>query len=167
MVFVRDAPLWQFAILHPGGVAMSRDGGTHWIPLPEVTSPIDRPFAGWFDNSRYPSLFVALRGHGVIRIRAPFATLAAVHYRVAGVPTPPLSTVFAVDETSGRATPLAPAGGDYRGVEVIDAAAGRFSYHYEVRSGVEPVRIQKRSAIVHTITPGEATAGDIELGDAW
>jgi hypothetical protein len=167
VVFVRDRPSWRFAILHPGGVAFSRDGGAHWIPLPEVTSVIDRPFAGWFDDSRFAALFVSLRGHGVIQIQAPFATLARVTFRVTGARTPALSTVFAVDETSGRSTrlELSPAG--FRGSEVIDAAGGALSYHYEVRTGVEPVQILASARFTHTITVGERASGAVELQDRW
>jgi hypothetical protein len=79
VIFAPEHPDWRFALLNPAGVVFSRDAGHHWIPL-NVTSPVDRPSSGFYDptlnpTTGSPSLYVALHGHGVIRVDAPFSSL--------------------------------------------------------------------------------------------
>lgn len=70
---------WRFALLDPAGVFFSRDLGAHWVKLPG-TSPIDRPTQAFFDPTINPrtgdgSLYVALHGHGLIRLDAPWSRI--------------------------------------------------------------------------------------------
>jgi hypothetical protein len=90
MVFVRDHPEVRIAVLYPGGLAYSRDGGGDWIPL-NVTNelpaaqPIELPHAALYDGRINPagnsSIFVALQGKGVMRVDGPFATLEAAEIK--------------------------------------------------------------------------------------
>ena len=98
MIFDRKHPNYRFALLNPGGVAFSRDSGKHWIAIAgpwsygrscssgpsEVTDtsvfPFVLPFSGFYDDTEdtirhTSSLYVALRGRGIVRIDAPFAKL--------------------------------------------------------------------------------------------
>jgi hypothetical protein len=104
IVFVRSHPEIRFAVLYPGGLAFSRDGGNSWMPLnvtnaqpgslqpigllsvttaqPGADQPIERPVSAFYDPqpnlaTGNTSLFVALEGKGVKRVDAPFATLTA------------------------------------------------------------------------------------------
>jgi len=85
MVFLRDHPEIRVAVLYPGGVAFSRDGGHDWIPL-DVThaqaaqQPIELPNSAFYDPqpnflNGLTSLYVALAGRGLKRVDGPFATL--------------------------------------------------------------------------------------------
>ena len=87
MLFPPGLPQLRFAILYPGGVAFSGDGGDSWIPLNATNSqpsqqPIELPQSAFYDPSvnaaGNSSLYVALEGKGVKRIDAPFATLASM-----------------------------------------------------------------------------------------
>lgn len=86
MVFPPGQPLLRFAVLYPGGLAFSRDSGTHWISLDVTNSAslpqlIEAPHTAFYDPSvnaaGNSSLYVALAGRGVVRVDAPFATLEA------------------------------------------------------------------------------------------
>jgi hypothetical protein len=73
---------WRFAVTFPGGIAFSRDDGHVWIPLRGIIDPIDRPYSAFFDrfftttgSVTGRSLFVGLRGRGIIRITADWAHL--------------------------------------------------------------------------------------------
>jgi hypothetical protein len=81
IVFVPDHPELRFAVLDPAGIAVSHDGGQNWISIAwPADSPVDRPDAAFYDPTinpatGTPSLYVALHGHGVVRIDASFSTL--------------------------------------------------------------------------------------------
>jgi hypothetical protein len=81
IVFVPGPPELRFAVLDPAGIAVSHDGGQHWIALTwPSTSPVDRPDSAFYDPTvnpatGTPSLYVALHAHGVVRIDASFALL--------------------------------------------------------------------------------------------
>src|SRR5260370_36627782 len=84
------------ALLSPGGVAFARDSGKHWIAIQGPWSygrsfssgpadlgsvfPFVLPYSGFYDDTEDPirhtsSLYVALRGRGIVRVDAPFAKL--------------------------------------------------------------------------------------------
>lgn len=99
MIFVRDHPNYRFALLIPGGVAFSRDSGKHWIAIQgpwsygrafssdkSLPSTVDRaypfvlPINGFYDDTVDPirhtsSLYVSLKGRGIVRVDAAFAKL--------------------------------------------------------------------------------------------
>ena len=99
MIFVRDHPNYRFALLIPGGVAFSRDSGKHWIAIQgpwsygrafssdkSLLSAVDRvypfvlPINGFYDDTVDPirhtsSLYVSLKGRGIVRVDAAFAKL--------------------------------------------------------------------------------------------
>lgn len=97
MIFDRNHPNYRFALLSPGGVAFSRDSGKHWIAIQgpwsygrssgsgpgEMTLPFPYvlPISGFYDDTEVDptrhtsSLYVALRGRGIVRVDAPFAKL--------------------------------------------------------------------------------------------
>jgi hypothetical protein len=87
MLFPPGLPKVRFAVLYPGGVAFSGDGGNSWMPLNATDAqasaqPIELPQAAFYDPNLNAagnsSLYVALEGKGVKRIDAPFATLGSV-----------------------------------------------------------------------------------------
>ena len=83
----------RWALLDPAGVEFSSDGGSRWLPL-DVTSPIDRPTAALFDPTPDPqthegSLYVALHGHGLIRVDAAWSVLNLPPGPPPPPPTPP------------------------------------------------------------------------------
>src|SRR5262249_37730268 len=134
MVFVRNHPGWRFAILHPGGVAFTRDSGAHWMQLPDVTRAIDRPFSGWYDQAsgNRSSLYVTLHRRGIIPIEASSAPLQRVVYTLSGAPAPTglPPAVYAVNETGQQATLLRRGNdGKYRGEHVVDLSASPMAYH--------------------------------------
>jgi len=97
MIFDRNHPNYRFALLSPGGAAFSRDSGKHWIAIQgpwsygrssgsgsgEMTLPFPfvLPISGFYDDTEVvptrhtSSLYVALRGRGIVRVDAPFAKL--------------------------------------------------------------------------------------------
>jgi hypothetical protein len=85
MVFVRDLPEIRVAVLYPGGIALSQDGGMSWTPLNATNEqpseqPIELPHSAFYDprpNARngQPSIYVGLEGKGVIRIEGQFQAL--------------------------------------------------------------------------------------------
>jgi hypothetical protein len=97
MIFDRNHPNYRFALLSPGGVAFSRDSGKHWVAIQGPWSygrssgsgpgdmalpfPFVLPISGFYDDTEVDptrhtsSLYVALRGRGIVRVDAPFAKL--------------------------------------------------------------------------------------------
>jgi hypothetical protein len=84
VLFARDQPL-RVAILFPGGVAVSRDGGKSWTPIssfqggdPSIRTLRDLiayPYSGYLDvepDSGSFGLYLAMRGRGLIRIDGEF-----------------------------------------------------------------------------------------------
>jgi len=84
MLFVRDRSQLRVAILFPGGVAITRDGGATWRAIEGFTTSgmhiqslrdlIARPYAGYLDVAADEtfSLYLALRGRGLVRIDGRF-----------------------------------------------------------------------------------------------
>lgn len=161
MVFVRDRPEIRVAVLHPGGIAFSRDSGANWISLP-VTELIDIPFGAFYDTeinpaTNTPSLYIALRGRGVIRVDAPFNTLASLNFELRGLPETRNGSVVAVNDTTGHVTPLSPGpDGVYRGTELFDAAVtprATHVYRYVINNQFQSSQFQR------TINSGETACG--------
>jgi hypothetical protein len=161
MVFVRDRPEIRVAVLHPGGVAFSRDGGANWIEL-RVTQLIEIPFGAFYDTdinpeTNTPSLYIALRGRGVIRVDAPFDTLASLNFELRGLPETRNQSVVAVNDTTGHITPLSPGpDGVFRGTELFDAAvtpAATHVYRYVINNQLQSSSFQR------TIKSGEMATG--------
>jgi|GEM_PF-3912605 len=134
VVFVPNHPEIRVAVLHPGGVAFSRDAGAHWIPL-DVTTPIDSPFGAFYDpelnpSTRTPSLYIALHGRGLIRVDAPFDTLVGLTFELHLPRLSRPTTVDVVDQTTGLSVPLTrSADGVYRGIEYFDSATVLTTQH--------------------------------------
>jgi hypothetical protein len=87
MLFPPGLPNVRFAVLYPGGVAFSGDGGKTWMPLNATNAqasaqPIELPQSAFYDPNvnaaGNSSLYVALEGKGVKRIDAPFASLGSL-----------------------------------------------------------------------------------------
>lgn len=86
-------PARRFVVLDPAGVFFSRDAGSHWVRLPG-TSQIDRPTQAFFDPTPNPatgdgSLYVALHGHGLIRLDAPWSRIPIPTGAPPAPPPPP------------------------------------------------------------------------------
>ena len=85
VLFSRDHPGLRIAILFPGGVGISRDGGETWSALGSLRGGslnvgtlrelLAYPYSGYLDTSsgtnRF-SLYLAIRGRGLIRIDGQF-----------------------------------------------------------------------------------------------
>lgn len=167
MVFVRDRPEIRVAVLHPGGVAFSRDSGVNWITLP-VTERIDIPFGAFYDTeinplTNTPSLYIALRGRGVIRVDAPFNTLASLSFELRGLPETRNQSVVAVNDTTGRITPLSrDPDGVFRGTELFDTAVTPTAtqvYRYVIDNQLQSSPFQR------TIQSGEMASGVATVTD--
>jgi hypothetical protein len=81
VLFSRERPKLRIAILFPGGVAVSRDGGETWraidkfrggsLNISSLRGLIAYPYSGYLDTSSQTggfSLYLALRGRGLIRV---------------------------------------------------------------------------------------------------
>jgi hypothetical protein len=164
IAFVRSQPQLRIAVLLTGGIAFSRDSGRDWIPLAGATGVLDRPMSAFYDPQRNPqtgtpSLYVALHGHGVVRIDAPFPTLQAVNYEIHGLL--PRRRISAVNDTTGQTTPLTEdQDGAYRGTELFDAAVtpATFRYHYVMTTGGTVI-----GGGAHTLTPTERRTGVVTV----
>ena len=86
MLFPVNQPQVRFAILYPGGIAFSGDGGNTWLPLNATNAgagsqPIEMPQSAFYDptvnGAGNSSLYVALEGKGIKRLDAAFATLGS------------------------------------------------------------------------------------------
>lgn len=167
VAFNRGDPTIRVAVLWPGGVAFSRDAGSTWIPLQGATELLDRPRSAFYDpainpQTNTPSLYVALHGHGLVRLDAPFATLVGLNFELRGLG--PDRTVFAIDDTTGLATELfAGADGVYRGTELFDSRVvtpARHTYRYRIiNAGVET------PSYSHTLSSGEIAVGSSTTSD--
>lgn len=178
MHFVRGTKM-RFATLHPGALAFSRDDGANWMPLPAL-GDLDRPFGAWYDPTlhptrKVPSLYVALHGHGLIRLDAPFPTLGAITFELNGVPNGkpgPRARLVAIDETTGQSTSLAPyADGVYRGVELYDTAkvpATTIRYRYAIAPvSLEPITPTTGGRLTRVLLAGERTGGAVRINTAY
>jgi hypothetical protein len=164
VVFERDHPEIRVATQGYGGAAFSRDGGVHWLPLVGSIQPTDTPDASFYDPqpnpaTGNPSLYLALPGHGVTRVDAPFPTLEAVDATVPNVAAG--HAVSLVDDTTGITTALHPSSdGSYRGTELIDSAvSGAFQYHFTI-DGVS------QGTLSHTLTAAETAGGVVDISGA-
>lgn len=167
MFFVRDRPNIRVAVLHPGGVAFSRDEGANWIPLP-VTELVDLPFGAFYDTeinpaTTTPSLYVALRGRGLIRVDAPFDTIVGLNFELRGLSSVHADNVTVVDETTGVTTALSLGpDGVYRGTELFDSAAvtpTTHVYRYVVNNQLRSSQFRR------TISSGEISSGVANVSD--
>jgi hypothetical protein len=181
VLFSHRAPEMRVAILFPGGVAFSRDSGQHWIPITDqlwgmgqlsgvrqFSDLIAHPYSGFFDieadsHGGNASLYLALRGRGLVRLDGPFATLEQLEFefdpqrRMAHAGRPE-EKVVAINESTGVITQLhLQADGMYRGSEILDAAGySTIRYRIVADSGTR--------AFSHTLTPAERDAGIASFG---
>jgi len=183
IVFVRGHPELRFAVLYPGGLAFSRDGGNSWMPLnvtnaqpgagqpigllniipvqPGDLQPVELPHSAFYDpqpntSTGDTSLFVALEGKGVKRVDAPFATLttAEIVFKEGSLES---STPF---EVTALVTPLdvsvplrLGADGIFRGIVMFDSA---HVSHLQVSFLVNGRLTQ---VLGHSMTDAEASKG--------
>ena len=174
VVFVRDDPKTRVAVLYPGGVAFSRDGGHHWIPL-HVTNalaseqPIELPKSAFYDPTPDPDsggkntvLYIGLEGRGIKRVEGPFPTLESARITYCSFCTAPgfnPSSVNAViDEPSGQVVALHPLGnGLFAGDFPFDSATtSSITYHIVADSVPSP-------AVVQPLTPEDQASGVMAL----
>ncbi|HXT16827.1 MAG TPA: hypothetical protein VN706_14405 [Gemmatimonadaceae bacterium] len=95
VLFVHTEPDVRIAVLHPRGLAFSRDRGLHWTPIERlrglnglhVDSLADVhawPQSAWYDpapqTNGWTSLYVAFGGRSVIRLDGPFESLTPIEY---------------------------------------------------------------------------------------
>jgi streptogramin lyase len=173
MHFVAGHPNIRVAVTLPGGVAFSRDFGHHWIDL-DVThngtsflgkrfpEPIQSPAGVFYDptlnpQTGQPSLYVALRGAGVVRVDGPFNNLGGVEYSVRCESCRTL-TVF--DDTTGRFGSLDRyPDGRFRMTELVDLSGlKQLRFHYVI----DGVRTQEQ---VTKLSGSQLDAGVVSLGD--
>jgi len=180
VLFSDKAPEMRVAILFPGGVAFSRDSGRHWIPITDQLSGfgqltnvrqlsdlIAHPYSGFFDADAdllrgHSSLYLALRGRGIVRLDGPFATVEQLEFefdpqrRMAHAGRSPEKAV-AINESTGVVTELHPGtDGIYRGTEILDAAGySTIRYRIVADSGTR--------SFSHTLTPEERASGIASL----
>ncbi len=180
VLFSDKAPEMRVAILFPGGVAFSRDSGRHWIPITDQLSGLGQltnvrqlsdliahPYSGFFDADADPhrghsSLYLALRGRGIVRLDGPFATVEQLEFefdpqrRLAHAGRSPEKAV-AINESTGVITELHPGtDGIYRGTEILDAAGyATIRYRIVADSGTR--------SFSHALTPAERASGIASL----
>jgi hypothetical protein len=173
MTFDRQDPSIRVAATYPGGLAISRDGGLHWIELdvtnnlpqafPDgvaVYSPIEIPQSTFYDSqinpqTGFPSIYVSLIGRGVKRIDGPFATLMSANLVCVQC------TVFGghtvVDAVGGSlVNPIRMrlgANNLFQGNVVFDAAkTPDLSFHFVING-------RPTSQIVHQLSAAEVRSG--------
>ncbi len=138
MVFPPGQPLIRIAVLYPGGLAFSRDGGADWIPLDATNAGstselIEPPHTAFYDPminiAGNSSVYVALAGRGVTRVDAPFATLMAgqiIYHPPGGLRGRRISVAARVRPLD-MAIPLHPDGeGAFTGTALFDSAKIHF-----------------------------------------
>lgn len=155
LVFDRDDPNLRFAVLTPGGVAFSRDGGGHWAAVEGATAlrptdPVGLPYSGFYESTpdpktKRPSLYVALLGRGILRVQAPYARLEVITFEYCSSCVPGLRDVHkvvAVDSTTKKSLSLhRDSDGKWHGAELVDPRlTPRISYAFRVRGHHESER---------------------------
>jgi uncharacterized protein (TIGR03437 family) len=174
MFFPLETPSVRVAVLYPGGVAFSRDGGNNWIPL-NVTNaqpsqqPIELPHSAFYNPavnaSGNSSLYIALEGKGVKRVDGPFATLGSliltvcvpcVDPNLAGLLNPSVSVV-----SNGQLIPLTlGADGYYHGNLLFDTAkVSTISYHFTING-------QSTPDVSYALSSQDKSTGVITVNDS-
>ena len=180
MVFPLQAPSGytnynvRVAVLYPGGVAFSRDGGNNWIPL-NVTSalpsqqPIELPHSAFYNAavnaSGNSSLYIALEGKGVKRVDGPFATLGSfilticlpcVNPNFVGLLNPSVGVV-----SNGQLIPLTlGADGYYHGNLLFDTAkVSTISYHFMING-------QSTTDVSYALSSQDKSTGVITVNES-
>lgn len=167
-----DANL-QVAVLPPGGLAISRDSGAHWIPLLGGSAnntailqsgllqnePTTLPSSAYLDDpcsSCSKRLFVGLHGRGVMQIDGNLVTLTALEASITGLSAQ--SQASFVNDTTGNVTQLRRApDGSFKGTELIDDTATKsFSYHFVVNGTAS-------QTIKHSLSGPEISSGVVQL----
>jgi hypothetical protein len=174
MVFVRDNPGVRVAVLYPGGVAFSRDGGHHWIPLhvtKELASeqPIELPKSAFYDPTPDPDsggkntvLYIGLEGRGMKRVEGPFATLESARVTFCAICIAPgytpSSVSAVVDDPIDQTVPLHPIGnGFFQGDFPFDSATtSSVSYHFVADTTSYPT-------VSQPLSPDEQATGVMAL----
>jgi hypothetical protein len=105
MSFDRRDPSIRVAATYPGGLALSRDGGAHWIALNvthnvsyttallpngrsillRVWRPVEIPQSVFYDDQvgiGTPSIYMALDGNSIKRVDGPFSSLQALNFSI-------------------------------------------------------------------------------------
>jgi hypothetical protein len=119
MRFLPDHPEIRVATLYPGGVAFSRDGGSHWMRIgvthaQPFEQPIEMPQSAYYDPTPnlltgHTTLFLGLEGRGIQRVDGPFPTLtvARIAYcRACVVGVPPAAAVSVLVPSLDQTIPL-------------------------------------------------------------
>jgi hypothetical protein len=164
----------RLATLYPGGVAYSRDSGQHWIPL-DVTNnristakgPIDLPESAFYDPApspmtAYPSVYLALEGHGVKRLDAlfPLPDLGAAQAicKVCSRMSPhPANVTLIIDSLSARVPLQLDHDNKYRAdVQFNMANVSALSYYYLIDG-------KATSVAKHTVSKAERKSGVLTL----
>lgn len=164
-------PNIRVATLYPGGVAYSRDAGAHWIAL-DVTNnlanspePIDLPNWAFYDpapspTTGYPSIYLALEGHGVERLDGPFPTLGSVIVTCPAcslLSSQGVGLILVVPTLGKRAALQREADGIYRAHFLFDAAEIKsFQYYFLIDGQMSPT-------FTHTISNAERSSGVISI----
>lgn len=162
----------RVATLYPGGVAFSRDAGKHWIPL-DVTNnrvstakgPIDLPNTAFYDpapspTSGYPSIYLALEGHGVERLDGPFPTLGSGQ-AICTIcsQAAPGSAWIIINPLQVRAPLQWDSDGIYRANVPFNMANVKKLSYYFLMNG------QPGTLFTHTISAAERKSGTLVLSD--
>jgi hypothetical protein len=167
-------PNIRLASLYPGGVALSRDFGLHWIPL-DVTNvnantakgPIDLPGFVYYDPAPdwtlgFPSAYVGIEGHGVVRVDGLSPDLSVgqgICATCAGAALSPSKVQLVVPMLHASVPVQRDADGVWRG-NVLFRGAGLESLHYQFVIDGTSTR-----TFVHPITPAERESGVMTLAD--
>jgi uncharacterized protein (TIGR03437 family) len=174
MVFPPGAPNIRIAVLYPGGIAFSRDGGSRWIPLNATNAqpsqqPIELPHSAFYNPavnaSGNSSLYIALEGTGVKRVDGPFATLGSLLLTVCvpcvnpgliGLLNPSVGVV-----SNGQLIPLTLGiDGYYHGNLLFDTAkVSTIAYHLTING-------QPMPDTTYTLTAADKSTGVVTLNDS-
>ena len=164
MVFDRENPKLRIAALTPGGVAISRDSGRHWLPLlvtnngPFDNGPPEFPFSLFYDttlnpSTGHPSLYVALAGKSVKRVDGPLLSatsgdIAICRICASGIFGPrPKKISIVLDSPQGGFALRADAHGNFRGSFLLDPqATPSIAYHFDVDGRQSPGQVHHISA---------------------
>ncbi len=174
MVFDRNHPNLRVAALTPGGVAISRDSGRHWIPLlvtnngPFDNGPPEFPFSIFYDptdnpSTGQPSLYVALVGKSVKRVDGPLLTATSGDIAICQICATgifghrPKAISFVLDSPQARFALRPDAHGTFRGSFLLDTQTTPIiAYHFDVDGRQSP-------GYVHRVSDEERREGVLRI----